>query len=68
MDQTYEADGLNVLFEVWLVARATVQTLDRVLRPSGLNAEDFAVYSMLSAPGGATPTELARWMAAIPSW
>jgi DNA-binding MarR family transcriptional regulator len=53
----------NVLFGVWLVARRTTRLLDDALRDSGLSADDFAVYSLLTA-GGATPGTLAAWLAA----
>ncbi len=53
----------NVLFGVWLVARRTTRLLDDALRESGLSADDFAVYSLLTA-GSATPGTLATWLAA----
>ncbi len=53
----------SVLFQVWLASRATTAVLDRALAPSGLTADDFAVYSMLMQRS-MTPTELATWMAA----
>lgn len=54
----------NVLFDVWLVSRATVALLDEALRDSGLDADEFAVYSVLASTDDMTPTDLARWMAA----
>ena len=57
----------NVLFDVWLVSRATTALLDDVLRASGLDADEFAVYSVLASGDGMTPTELAHWMAAPPT-
>jgi DNA-binding MarR family transcriptional regulator len=54
----------NVLFGVWLVSRATTGLLDAALRPSGLDADEFAVYSLLMSADAVTPTALARWMAA----
>lgn len=54
----------NVLFDVWLVSRATTALIDDVLRPSGLDADEFAIYSVLASGDGMTPTELAHWMAA----
>ena len=68
-DPALELDaGLgNVLFDVWLVSRATTAMLDDVLRPSGLDADEFAVYSVLASGDGMTPTELAHWMAAPPT-
>ena len=59
------AAGLdNVLFGVWLVSRATTELLNDALRPSGLDADEFAVYSVLMSADAVTPSELARWMAA----
>ncbi len=54
----------NVLFDVWLVSRATTALLDEALRPSGLDADEFAVYSVLASGDGMTPTDLAQWMSA----
>jgi DNA-binding MarR family transcriptional regulator len=54
----------NVLFDVWLVSRATTALLDEVLRPSGLDSDEFAIYSVLASSEGMTPTELAHWMSA----
>ena len=61
-----ELDGRldNVLFDVWLVSRATTALLDDVLRPSGLDSDEFAIYSVLGSSEGMTPTELAHWMSA----
>src|SRR4051812_46313948 len=60
-------DGTNVLFDVWLVSRATFALLDTALAPSGLSADEFAIYSVLASTDAMTPTELARWMAAPPT-
>ena len=60
-------DGENVLFSVWLVARATADLLDKALAASGLDADEFAVYSVLTSAPTLTPTELAKWMAAPPT-
>lgn len=57
------ADG-NVLFDVWLVMRATTGILDTALTPSGLTADEFGIYSVLRARETMTPSELARWMSA----
>jgi DNA-binding MarR family transcriptional regulator len=54
----------NVLFDVWLVSRATTALLDEALRPSGLDADEFAVYSVLASGDDLTPSDLARWMSA----
>jgi DNA-binding MarR family transcriptional regulator len=62
------AAGLdNVLFGVWLVSRATTELLNDVLRPSGLDADEFALYSVLVSADAVTPSELAKWMAAPPT-
>jgi DNA-binding MarR family transcriptional regulator len=58
------AGGTNVLFDVWLVSRSTSGLLDAALGPSGLTADEFGIYSVLSSGDGSTPTELARWMSA----
>ena len=58
---------VDVLFLVWLVARSTEDLIDGVLASAGLSADEYAVFSMLRATGGTTPTELARWMAAPPT-
>lgn len=54
----------NVLFDIWLVSRATTALLDKVVQPSGLDADEFGIYSVLASGDGLTPTELARWMSA----
>jgi len=58
------AEGTNVLFDVWLVYRATTGVLDGALAPTGLSADEFGLYSVLTSADGLTPSELARWMAA----
>jgi len=52
---------------VWLTYRATADLLDATLAPAGLDGDEFAIYSVLSAAPAITPTELARWMAAPPT-
>ncbi len=54
----------NVLFDTWLVSRAVHALIDAAIQPSGLDADEFAVYSTLASTDGVTPTELADWMAA----
>ena len=54
----------NVLFDVWLLSRATTALLDERLTGSGLDSDEFAIYSVLRSTEGMTPTELAHWMAA----
>lgn len=58
------AAGGNVLFDVWLVMRATTGLLDAALAPSGLTADEFGIYSVLRSRETMTPSELARWMSA----
>jgi DNA-binding MarR family transcriptional regulator len=60
---TPEIPGTNVLFDAWLVSRAANALLDDALVTSGLTADEFAVYSVLSHEP-LTPTELAAWMSA----
>lgn len=55
--------GTNVLFDLWLASRAATAVLDEALAGSGLTADEFAVYSVLSS-APLTPTELAHWMSA----
>jgi DNA-binding MarR family transcriptional regulator len=54
----------NLLFDVWLVSRATTALIDDAVQASGLDADEFAIYSVLASTLGMTPTELAHWMAA----
>lgn len=57
-------ESSNVLFDTWLTARAAIALLDTALAGTGLDAEDFAVYSVLRQAGEISPGELARWMSA----
>lgn len=54
----------NVLFDTWLVSRAVHSLIDDVIKPTGLDSDEFAIYSVLSRGDGLTPSELARWMSA----
>ncbi len=54
----------NVLFDTWLVSRAVQSLIDDVIKPTGLDADEFAIYSVLSRGAGMTPSELSRWMSA----
>jgi len=60
-------EDVDVTFMVWLTSRATADLLDAALAPAGLDSDEFAIYSVLSAAPLITPTELARWMAAPPT-
>jgi DNA-binding MarR family transcriptional regulator len=59
-----DEQNVDVLFLVWLTARATSDLLDSALAPTGLTSDEYAIYSVLAAGPSITPTELARWMAA----
>jgi len=56
-----------VLFDVWLVAKSVTGLLDEALEPSGLSADEFGVYSVLTSAEAMTPSLLARWMSAPPT-
>ena len=57
-------EEVDVTFMVWLTSRATADLVDSVVASAGLDGDEFAIYSMLTARQSITPTELARWMAA----
>jgi DNA-binding MarR family transcriptional regulator len=57
----------NTLLGVWFLARSVRALLDDALAESGLDADEYAVYSLLAVREGATPTELATWLAAPPT-
>ena len=57
----------NVLFDVWLLSRTVQALIGDAIGPIGLDADEFAVYSVLAISDGMTPTSLARWMAAPPT-
>ena len=56
-----------MLFDVWLVSRATSGALDQALAETGLSADEFGLYSVLTSAESMTPGEVARWMAAPPT-
>ena len=60
-------EDVDVTFMVWLASRATADLLDAALAPLGLDGDEFAIYSVLTAARTVTPTELSRWMAAPPT-
>ena len=45
------------IFLVWLVARSTEDLMDTVLRSAGVTGDEFALYSVLAASPGITPSE-----------
>ena len=57
----------NVLFDAWLVSRSVHRLIDVAIEESGLDADEFAIYSVLVSGDGLTPSELAQWMAAAPT-
>ncbi len=57
----------NVLFDAWLVSRSVHQLIDAAIEESGLDADEFAIYSVLASDDGLTPSDLAQWMAAAPT-
>jgi DNA-binding MarR family transcriptional regulator len=57
-------ENVDVTFLVWLTSRATADLVDTALAPTGLDGDEFAIYSILHATPSITPTELARWIAA----
>ena len=57
----------NVLFDAWLVSRSVHQLIDAAIEESGLDADEFAIYSVLASADGLTPSDLAQWMSAAPT-
>ena len=68
-DHTASGDDrpLTLLFDVWLVGRATVDLLDPALAPAGLTAGEFALCSALREAGPITPTLLAHRLHIAPT-
>ena len=60
-------EEVDPLFMVWLVARSAEDLLDTVLATTGIHGDEFAIYSILAASPGITPSDLSRWMAAPPT-
>ena len=58
---------VDPLFLVWVVSRSAEDLLGTVLAPIGLTGDELAIYSILNAAPGITPSELSRWMAAPPT-
>ena len=65
-DEVRDAD-VDPSFLVWIVSRSAEDLLGTVLAPAGLTGDEFAIYSILNASPGITPSELSRWMAAPPT-
>ena len=62
-----EERPLSLLFDVWLIGRATAELLDPALAPTGLTAGEFALYSALRETGPIAPTQLARRLHCAPT-
>jgi DNA-binding MarR family transcriptional regulator len=56
-------ENADPTFLVWLTSRAATDLIDGALAPAGLDGDEFAIYSILTAAPLITPTELARWIA-----
>ncbi len=57
----------RLLFDIWLVSRATTGVLDAALAPLGLTADEFALHSALHHTGPVTPSHLAELLAIPPT-
>ena len=55
-----QANPERLLFDIWLVSRATTGLLDAALAPVGLTADEFALHSALHHAGSVTPSQLAE--------
>lgn len=56
---------MNVLFELWRVARAAGALVSKeALSATGLSGDEFGVYSLLASGEKVTPSVLERWMSA----
>jgi len=60
-------DGSNVLFELWLGARAANALLTDCLTPAGMRPDEFGIYSVLATVGRMAPTALAKWVSSPPT-
>ena len=58
---------MSILMDTWLIANLTSGLLDDALQLSGMNGDDFALYSLLNAHGPASPTQIARWTGMRPT-
>ena len=52
-----------MLYDLWTAANLASGVLGQAIAASGLSAEEYALYSLIRAEGGLTPTELSRWTA-----
>jgi DNA-binding MarR family transcriptional regulator len=65
-DEVRDAN-VDPLFLVWIASRSAEDLLGTLLAPIGLTGDELAIYSILAASPGITPSELSRWMAAPPT-
>ena len=57
----------TVLFDIWILSHITTGLLDEALAGSGLNGDDFGLYSLLLGWAPATPGEIAQWSGMRPN-
>jgi DNA-binding MarR family transcriptional regulator len=62
-----ERQPMSILMDTWLISNLTSGLLDDALQLSGMNGDDFALYSLLNAYGPASPTQIARWTGMRPT-
>jgi DNA-binding MarR family transcriptional regulator len=57
----------TILFDIWILSHITTGLLDEALAGSGLNGDDFGLYSLLRGWAPATPGEVAQWSGMRPN-
>lgn len=50
----------SVLFDLWLIQQATYPLIESAISPTGLSAEEYGFYLLLSHVQDTTPGDLAR--------
>jgi DNA-binding MarR family transcriptional regulator len=58
---------MSLLFDIWLLTGLTSGLLDEILAGTGLNGDDFGMYSLLRRYGPATPSQIHRWTGQRPT-
>jgi DNA-binding MarR family transcriptional regulator len=53
--------GGTLLLDVWFVMHLTGRLLDDALRPVGLTADEFGMYSLIYSYAPLTQTQIVRW-------
>ena len=53
----------TLLLDLWFVTNLTGRLLDDGLRPVGLTADEFGMYSLIYSYGPLTQTQIVRWTA-----